>query len=140
MKVRVLFLILVLCLGSSYALAQGILGTLRGRVQDTSGGVVPGAAVTIYDEETGVSRSQVTTDVGSFNFPNLRIGSYRIEVELPGFKKYVRQGVRVEANRVVEAKVVLEVGQVNEVVTVAGGTDLVQTEDSQLVGATFRSK
>ena len=140
MKVRALVIILFLCLGSTYALAQGIYGTIRGRVQDTSGGIVPGATVTIYDEETGVSRTQVTTDVGSFNFPNLRIGSYRVEVEMPGFKKYIRDGVQVAASRVVEAKVVLEIGQVNEVVTVAGGTDLVQTEDSQLVGATFKAK
>lgn len=140
MKARVFLVILLLTLGSTYALAQGIYGTIRGRVQDTSGGIVPGATVTIYDEETGVSRTQVTTDVGSFNFPNLRIGSYRVEVQMPGFKKYVREGVQVAASRVVEAKVVLEVGQVNEVVTVAGGTDLVQTEDSQLVGATFKAR
>ncbi|MFZ0427573.1 MAG: TonB-dependent receptor, partial [Acidobacteriota bacterium] len=140
MKVRVFFSLLVLSLCATYVLAQGTFGTIRGRVQDTTGGVIPGAAVTIFDEETGISRSQVTTDLGTFNFPNLRIGSYRIEVELTGFKKYVREGVQVSANSVSEAKVVLEVGQLNEVVTVAGGTDLVQTEDSQLVGGTFKSR
>ena len=119
MKVRVFFSLLVLSLCATYVLAQGTFGTIRGRVQDTTGGVIPGAAVTIFDEETGISRSQVTTDLGTFNFPNLRIGSYRIEVELTGFKKYVREGVQVSANSVSEAKVVLEVGQLNEVVTVA---------------------
>jgi hypothetical protein len=140
MKARVLFLFLTLTLWSTYSLAQGTLGTVRGRVQDTSGGVVPGAAVTIFDEETGISRDQATSDLGTFNFANLRIGSYRLEVTLPGFKTYVRPGIQVAANQVSEVRVILELGEVTEIITVASGTDLVQTENSQLVGATVRGR
>src|SRR5262245_54841231 len=90
------------------AQAQGIQGTLNGEVKDETGGVIPGATVTVQNVATGDTRTQLTTTVGTFRFENLAIGTYRVSAELTGFKKLVKEDIPVKANQVVDVHLSLE--------------------------------
>jgi outer membrane receptor protein involved in Fe transport len=88
------------------ARAQTVTGTIQGTVTDTSGGVVPGAMVTITHVDTGTDRAIVTSAQGTYSAPFLQIGKYRIKVELSGFGSVTREGIDVRLNdtRVVDLK------------------------------------
>ena len=117
---------------------QGIDGTLRGEVKDPQGLLVAGAKVTVKNDETGLERSQETTSAGTFNFPNLLVGSYTITIEYKGFKKAVVKAT-VKGNQVTDLPLSLEIGSEATTVTVEGGTELVQTTTSQ-VGTTWERR
>jgi Carboxypeptidase regulatory-like domain len=112
----------------SNASAQAVTGTLLGNITDSSGAGVPGATVTATETQTNVSRSVVTNEVGYYLLSSLQNGTYAIEAELQGFKKIVRQGVKLDVNTTVRVDLRLEVGQLNETVTVAAETPLLQTD------------
>src|SRR5580658_9176689 len=81
------FLVLtVACLLPAKALAQGeTTSAIVGQVRDTTDAVVPGAAVTITNHETGLKRSARTDDTGRFSFPQLKPGTYSVRAEAQGF-------------------------------------------------------
>src|ERR1700730_14510317 len=119
-------------LATSLAQAQGLDGTLRVTVTDSTGASVETAKVTVTNEGTNVSLASTTSSAGTYVFPNLAIGNYTVSVERDGFKKYVGKGVKVESNQVAEAKVLLEVGSVSAVVEVEAGSELIKTTTSEL--------
>ncbi len=125
---------------ASTVFAQRIDGDLRGVVKDPTGAVVPGATVTITNQNTGISRETETTSLGGFFAGNLLPGVYTVAVEASGFKRAVKADVRVIANRVVQVNVELEIGAAVETVTIEAGAELVETETSTLVGGTFRNE
>ncbi|HVD77903.1 MAG TPA: carboxypeptidase-like regulatory domain-containing protein [Vicinamibacteria bacterium] len=98
--------------------AQKITATIRGTVTDTTGGVVPGANVTVRGEDTGVTRSTVTNSSGVYSFPELQVGTYTVEVAISGFKTSVVKGIalNVADDRGVDVK--LETGAMSESITV----------------------
>jgi hypothetical protein len=110
------------------AAAQAATGTLLGNVVDESGAGVPGVTVTATDVNTTTARTAVTNDSGYYIFSSLRDGIYTVDAELQGFKKVVRQGVRVDVNTTVRVDLKLEVGRLEESVTVAAETPLLQTD------------
>jgi hypothetical protein len=112
----------------SHASAQAVTGTLLGNVTDTSGAAVPGATVTARETQTNVSRTAVTNETGYYIFSSLQNGTFAVEAELQGFKKVIREGVKVDVNTTVRVDLKLEVGQLNETVTVAAETPLLQTD------------
>lgn len=126
-------------LTASLAQAQRLDGTLRVTVTDKTGASVEGARVTVTNEASNVSTTATASSAGTYVFPNLLVGSYRITVEKDGFKKSVSKGVAVESNQVAEASALLEVGDVSSVVEVEAGAELVKTESSEL-GATFSGR
>jgi Carboxypeptidase regulatory-like domain len=97
-------LVLAIVLGSQAALAQGIQGTINGEVKDQTGAVIPGATVMVINVDTRESRVQQSSSVGTFSFPKLAIGTYAVTAELSGFKRVIRENVRVQANQVVDVK------------------------------------
>lgn len=113
-----LYLILIALVSAPPVLAQSFLGTLRGTVLDPQRQIVQGATVLIIDESTGVSRTIETDGEGRYEAPNLRPGTYRVEVITQSFKKFERTGVVVRAAGTALVDVTLEVGSVNETVTV----------------------
>ena len=137
---RLLALVLTFVLGAQAASAQGIQGTINGEVKDQTGAVVPGATVTAINTGTSQTRSQESSTIGTFSFPNLPIGTYSVTAELSGFKKISRENVRVQANQVVDVKLILEIGNVSETVQVTAGGEMVKTSSSQLEGVSFNSK
>src|SRR5882672_1712936 len=80
---------------SASASAQVDTGTMSGTVKDQSGGVVPGATVTITHEGQGLKLTGVTREDGTYIFTPIRTGAYLIDVELSGFKKESRRGITV---------------------------------------------
>ena len=112
----------------STASAQAVTGTLLGNVTDSSGAAVPGATVTATETQTNSSRTAVTNEAGNYIFSSLRNGTYSVEAELQGFRKVIRQNVRVDVNTTMRVDLTLELGQVTEAVTVAAETPLLQTD------------
>ena len=113
--------VLLIAIGfSTSVFAQSFLGTIRGTVTDPQGQVVQGAAVLITDEATGVPRSVETDAQGRYEAPNIRPGTYRVEVVTQTFKKFERTGVLVRASSTALVDVRLDLGNLSETVTVAG--------------------
>jgi hypothetical protein len=107
---------------------------------DPTGAVMPGAKVTITNQDTGVSREVETTQVGIFFAGNLLPGLYTVAVEAPGFMRSEQTDMEVFANRRSEAIFTLEVGAATETVTVEAGAQLVTTTSATLVGATYKDE
>ena len=112
------------------AFAQDSRGTITGTVRDSSKGVVPGATVTVTNEAMGNPISVITNQDGFFQAPYLIAGNYKVEVELSGFKKYVRDKVEVRIADRLELEITLEVGGTVEEVTVAATTPLLETTNA----------
>ena len=100
---------------------------ITGTVKDQSGAVLPGVEVTVTQTETGVMRTSVTNETGSYILSNLPIGPYRLEAGLPGFRTYAQTGIVLQVNSSPVVNPVLEVGQVTEQVEVQANATLVET-------------
>ena len=109
------------------AAAQGT-ATIRGTVTDASGGVLPGATVTITNTGTKEARTAVTDDRGGYTFPSLFNGTYELKVELEGFKGYDAKNIVLSPNDNRGLDVMLEVGNLTDVITVSSPLEIVQTE------------
>src|SRR5215213_8918167 len=116
-----LLAVVLVAVWSFTATAQTSTSRITGRVVDAKQASVPGATVTITNEATGVSQTQTTTDAGVYAFEALPVGEYTVAVEQSGFKKFLKTGNHLEVNNPLNVDVMLEVGQVTEVVTVQGG-------------------
>jgi len=114
------------------AAAQRITGTLRGQVFDPTGATVPGAQVTATNQDTGVSVKITTTSAGTYSFPSLIPGLYKVEVEAKGFKNFLKTGISVIANQDNVADTHLDLGVATEVVEVTAGGVAIQTTSSDL--------
>jgi outer membrane receptor protein involved in Fe transport len=102
-------------------------GAIVGVVQDSSGAMVPGASITVRNELTSLASNATSDAAGRFTFPRLPVGSYRIEATHQGFRQFVAEGVRLDADQTRHAAVTLEVGQISESVSVRGAVALVET-------------
>jgi hypothetical protein len=107
-------------------------GTITGTVSDTTKAVIPGATITATNTQTTAKYETVSTETGNFTLTQLPGGVYELTVELPGFKKYVRQGVTVLAATTVRIDATLEVGAATEEVTVSADAPLLRTESGEL--------
>ena len=104
--------------------AQGTSGILNGQVVDQSGGAVPGVTVTATNPATGEARVAVTTAAGTYQLAALPVGTYTLTYQLEGFKTTTRTGIMVEASVPRAINVSLELGGLSEVVTVEGGSPI----------------
>ena len=121
------------------AFGQGAAtSSLSGTIVDTSGGVIPGADVSAKNAATGVEYRTVSDDKGVYQLPSLPPGTYTVTVSLMGFKKDVIPNVVLNVASQATLKATLEVGGVEEVVTVTGGADIVQTQ-ATVVSTTINS-
>ena len=114
------------------AVAQRLDGTLRGKVADASGAVIPGADITASNQATGVQQRTRTTSSGEYVFPNMLVGTYTIEVGAKGFAKFERKDVQVLPNQTITADATLRVAGEMTTVEVTTGAETVQTTTSQL--------
>ncbi|MFP5378513.1 MAG: TonB-dependent receptor domain-containing protein [Vicinamibacteria bacterium] len=132
MAKRTVFLLLTLLLTFPLTGVAQTTATLAGRILDASGGALPGVAVTARQVETGLVRATVTDDEGRYTLTTLPVGAYEIRAELDGFRPLVRQGVTLTLTETAVVNLALEVGGVNEVVTVTAGSSVVNTRSGEL--------
>src|SRR2546426_2940110 len=112
--------------------AQVLYGSLTGVVQDSAGAVVPGASVKVRNADTSQEFTAQTNDAGGYTFSNLVSGTYELTFSASGFRPVVRRGIVITVNTVRREDVGLEVGQVNESVTVQAGGVSLQTDKTDL--------
>jgi len=136
---RALLWLLFLGVTATAAHAQTFTGGLRGVVADANG-VIPGVTVTLTNESTGVSRDTVTNDVGQYNFPAVPPGTYSVKTSLTGYKSFERTGVRVGTQQFLTLDVNLEVGTLQETVTVTGEAPLIDTATASTGGTLDRTQ
>src|SRR2546430_5078937 len=94
--VAIVYVLLVCVPGVLHA--QAVKGALLGNITDQGGLAVPGATVTITETSTNISYNTTTNESGSYIFPSLKDGTYKVVAELSGFKKAIRDGVIVPVN------------------------------------------
>ncbi len=121
-----------LLLSSLPAFAQQDQGVITGTIADATGAVIPGAAVTIRETNTGITVEKQANASGTYVSGPLRVGMYEISVATEGFKKAVRSGVEIHAGDRIGLDFALEIGNLVEVVEVTGSTPLLQTESATL--------
>ncbi|HLV00772.1 MAG TPA: carboxypeptidase-like regulatory domain-containing protein, partial [Acidobacteriota bacterium] len=113
--------------------AQVLYGSMVGNVKDETGGAIPGADVTIINNDTNLTRHGVTNEVGLYNFPTVPSGTYTLRVSMPGFRDYVKANIVVTVNSTTRADAVLSVGEVtDEVVVTSEATELLQTDRAEV--------
>src|SRR5689334_5242075 len=126
-KLHVFVFVLFVSLLASAASAGQTTSTITGVVQDSAGGMIPGASV-VVNSPNGTKFETVSNSTGAFNVPALLPGTYSVSVTLQGFKTAVVNDVRVVPGTPANLKVTLEVGGISEKVTVSGGSaELVNT-------------
>lgn len=107
--------------------AQIASSTIRGRVADPQGAVVPNATVTVTKVDTGAESTTQTSSDGSYTFPNLRPGTYDLTVEAARFAKSVTKGIRLEIGDARDINIKLSVAGAAVTVEVTAEAPLIQT-------------
>jgi hypothetical protein len=124
-------LFVALMLIPAYATAQAT-GAIAGIVTDASGGVLPGVTIDVTSRDTGQSRNAVTGVDGFYTIALVNPGVYQVKATLNGFRTTVRDTITVVVNETVRADMQMQVGQLEEQVTVLGQSPLVETTNATL--------
>src|SRR5262249_26355254 len=126
-RVRLVLMGLVLlAVGAASVSAQQFTGGVRGAIHDPNG-VVPGVTVTLTNEATNVSRETVTNEVSQYNFPAVPPGTYTLRAQVAGYKTYESKGLNVGTQQFITIDVTLEVGAIEQSITVTGQSPLIDT-------------
>src|SRR5262249_38762952 len=114
------------------AAAQSVTGSIQGTVVDQSGAVLPGVTITVTNTSTGVSRSIVTDDTGSFRAELLPVGVYEVAAELQGFTAPKAPNVTLTGGATLTLRIEMRVAGVAENVTVSAAAPVIETTRSQV--------
>jgi hypothetical protein len=127
---RVVLSSLIVLLSFTTARAQAVsTAQINGAVRDEGGLALPGVTVNVTQTDTGLTRSVVTDETGSYILQNLPIGPYRLEAALQGFRTYVQTGIVLQVNANPTLNVTLQLGQLEETITVEASAALVETRN-----------
>src|ERR1700678_4082142 len=121
-------IIFSLCISGLWAQSAGHSGTVSGTVTDSTGAIVPNAAVTIENSVSGYSRTTQSDDAGHYQFTNLPLNPYHLSVSVAGFAPYI-QDVDVRSFVPIALKNTLVIGTSSTVVEVTG-SDLVESDST----------
>jgi hypothetical protein len=124
--------VVIVLFSAGFLHAQVDTGSITGTVTDASGAVVSGAKVTLTNEGTGTSLSTSAGGDGVFDFSPVRIGTYRLDVSAPGFKKEVQLHVVVDVSARVAENFKLQPGAVTETVEVTSAAPVLQSQDASV--------
>src|SRR5262252_569688 len=120
--------LLVLACGLAGMLyAQFESAEVLGTVRDPSSKPVPGASVTLTNQETGIQSKASTDETGNYDFFNVKIGRYTVTVEHAGFSRFTTADVVVNVNARQRVDATLQVGAVNESIEVTGAASVLET-------------
>jgi outer membrane receptor protein involved in Fe transport len=125
-------LVATLSLLPTPAVAQAIYGSLTGTITDSTGAAVPGATVTITNEETGLALTATTDETGTYTIRNIAGGSYTLKAGLEGFKEFVQTAIPITAGGIVRINGKLEIGALTESVTVTTEAVLLKTDKADV--------
>jgi len=127
------FLVCFVLFAASASFAQIVTGSISGTVSDPSGALIPGAAVTLTHEATGMKRNSITDGAGNFTIGGLDAGAYTLTVTGSGFKKYEKRDIMLATGeRLPVGTIRLEVGAITETISVtAQGGAIVQTQSAE---------
>jgi outer membrane receptor protein involved in Fe transport len=114
------------------AQAQRTTGAIVGAVSDSSGAMLPGVTVTLEGPAVFGKPATVTSETGSFRFPDLAPGVYQLTFALSGFRSLIRTDILVSVGSTTESNAVLAVNQLQETVTVSGGAPTVNTTNAEV--------
>jgi hypothetical protein len=129
---RPIWILCGLVLLCSLAAAQTVSSSLVGTLTDSSGAVVPDAAITLTNQTTRVVLKSQSGSAGLFRFPNLPPGTYTLRIQVAGFKAYVQQDIVVSSSETRDlGRVILEVGNLSEQITVTAEATPLQTASSE---------
>ncbi len=120
---------LMVAVTGSFAFAQTFTGGLRGAVRDANG-VIPGVTVELINEATNAPREAVSNESGEYSFGAVAPGSYTVRATLTGFRTYENKGIRIATQQFVTLDITLEVGQLQETITVTGAAPLIDTSNA----------
>jgi hypothetical protein len=121
--------VLLFAVTASFAHAQSAQGGLRGVVKDPQG-VIPGVTVTLTSEQTNTSRETITNGVGEYSFPAVDPARYTVKATVPGYKGFERKGITIGVQSFVALDITMEVGALEETITVTGESPLIETTNA----------
>src|ERR1700730_6420260 len=124
---------LVMLTGAATLGAQQFTGGVRGAVRDANG-IIPGVTVSLTNEATKISREVVTNEAGQYNFPALTPGNYTLKTQLTGYKTFESKGINVGTQQFITLDITLELGTIQESVTVVGESPLIDTSNASTGG------
>jgi hypothetical protein len=129
LRCRILLLPLILLLVSLQGRAQQN-STITGTVEDKAGAVIPGAEVTLTQQQTGFVTKAVSNGAGNFTFNGLNVGTYDLKATAKGFNAYLQTGIVVNVSQTTRVDAEMTVGSVDQTVTVQSDVLTVQTDSN----------
>src|SRR5437867_3370294 len=133
-RVVVIALCLSLLTMGKVAMSQLPTSTIHGTNKYTTDAIIPGAAITAKNLETGLTRTTVSAEDGSYRLSALPVGAYEVRVELPGFRTEVRSGLALTVSQEAVVNFALQPGAVDQTVVVTEDAPLVNTTSGALGG------
>jgi hypothetical protein len=134
----VVCVVLGLTLSAAAAFAQSFTGGLRGAVKDANG-VIPGAEVTLTNESTQAARNAQSNEAGEYVFTAVEPGSYALKATLQGYKTFAQTGIRIATQQFITIDVSMEVGTIQETISVSGQAPLLDSSNASQGGALDRA-
>src|SRR6202050_525652 len=131
-KQSIVLLVAVLLFASSRLLAQTTTAEVNGVVLDTTGNTIQGASVKVANQETNIVSTIQTNQDGTFTIINLLPGTYVMSVEKSGFKTITLPVFTLDVNQIVTQKLTMQIGAMQETVTVTGQAMQLQTASAEL--------
>src|SRR5204862_2388450 len=138
-RIHIIFSTVLIILFSAVSIWAQATAQISGTVKDQTGAVLPGVEVTATQTDTGIARTTVTNETGSYVLPNLALGPYRLEAALAGFRTFVQTGIVLQVNSSPVINPALNIGQVTEQVEVQANAALVETR-TNAVGAVMENQ
>lgn len=135
---RLIFAVMLGCLVTGLfgqvAYGQTTSGTIVGVVTDSTGAAVPNAKIALKSDDTNLVRTMESGAAGTFSFVSLNPGSYRLDIDMNGFKRFSLTGIQVQVGSTARADATMEVGNISETVEVSSAAPLIQTDTANLGG------
>ncbi|MBI2819307.1 MAG: TonB-dependent receptor [Acidobacteria bacterium] len=126
------FVLVSVFMFGQHGFSQATTATISGTVKDSTGAVLPGASVTVMNEDTGISRQVTANATGRYSAAALPLGNYRVTASLEGFQSEVRSGIVLTVGREAVVNFDLPVGAVTQTLEVVGEAPLVETTKSSV--------
>lgn len=131
-RIGVPLAVVVTLLGTVSSLRAQATGSIAGVVTDTSGGVLPGVTIDVTNVDTNQTRTGVTDESGRHTIPLVPPGAYRVKGSLSGFRAVERSNVAVTVTSTARVDIELNVGSIEETVSVSAVVPLVETRHATL--------